>query len=148
MKTTESGGPTGYDAGKKVNGRKRQVMVDTDVRGLIVEPQAASVQRRRTARAAPVAPLVPVREHGLRRQQLCWRRPATATCINVEIARKPKDQIGFAVHPRRWVVERFFAWISRNRRLWSDPEATLASAEAFLYAASVMILVRRIARAA
>jgi transposase len=59
-------------------------------------------------------------------------RPATATWIDVEIVRKPKDQIGFAVHPRRWVVERFFAW----RRLWKDPEATLASAMAFLNAAS------------
>ncbi|MCJ2108469.1 IS5/IS1182 family transposase, partial [Methylobacterium sp. E-041] len=48
--------------------------------------------------------------------------------------------------PRRWVVERFFGWISRNRRLWKDPEATLASAQAFLYAA-VMILVRRLSRA-
>ena len=76
------------------------------------------------------------------------KRPATATSIDVEIVRKPKDQVGFAVHPRRWVVERFFAWISRNRRLWKDPEATLASAKAFLYAASVMILVRRLARAA
>jgi putative transposase len=73
-------------------------------------------------------------------------RPATATIITVEIVRKPPDQIGFAVHPRRWVVERFFAWISRNRRLWKDPEATLASARAFLYAAAVLILVRRLAR--
>ena len=44
-------------------------------------------------------------------------------------------------------VERFFGWISRNRRLWKDPEATLASAQAFLYAAAVMILVRRLGRA-
>lgn len=71
-----------------------------------------------------------------------------ATSIDVEIVRKPKDQVGFAVHPRRWVVERFFAWISRNRRLWKDPEATLASAKAFLNAASVMILVRRLAKTA
>ncbi|CDZ73701.1 Hypothetical protein NGAL_HAMBI2610_53330 [Neorhizobium galegae bv. orientalis] len=48
----------------------------------------------------------------------------------------PKDQVGFAVHPKRWVVERFFAWISRNWRLWKDPEANIKSAEAFLYAAS------------
>ena len=73
-------------------------------------------------------------------------RPASATCIAIEIVRKPPDQVGFAVHPRRWVVERFFAWISRNRRLWKDPEATLASARAFLYAASVMLLTRRLAR--
>ncbi len=45
-------------------------------------------------------------------------------------------------------VERFFAWISRNRRLWKDPESILASARAFLYAAAVMILVRRLARSA
>jgi transposase len=46
------------------------------------------------------------------------------------------------------VVERFFAWVNRNRRLWKDPEATLASAKAFLYAAAVMILVRRLGRSA
>ena len=72
--------------------------------------------------------------------------PAQATSIIIEIVRKPPDQVGFAVHPRRWVVERFFAWISRNRRLWKDPEATLTSARAFLYAASVMLLVRCLGR--
>jgi putative transposase len=72
---------------------------------------------------------------------------ATATLIAVEIVRKKPDQIGFAVNPRRWVVERFFAWIGRNRRLAKDFEATIDSAGAFLYAASVMLLVRRIARA-
>src|SRR5215217_6384672 len=71
--------------------------------------------------------------------------PASATSITIEIVRKAADQVGFAVHPRRWVVERFFAWISRNRRLWKDPEATLASARAFLYAASIMLLTRRLA---
>ena len=60
--------------------------------------------------------------------------------------RKAAGQIGFAVQPRRWVVERFFAWIGRNRRLARDFEATIASAEAFLYAASVMLLLRRLAR--
>ena len=73
---------------------------------------------------------------------------ATATVIAVEIVRKSPDQVGFAVHPRRWVVERFFAWINRNRRLAKDFEATIASARVFLYAASVMLLVRRLARAA
>ena len=116
---------------------------------------------------------------------------ATATVIAVEIVRKSPDQVGFAVQPRRWVVERFFAWIEhqirdrlsfmrflglglegrvpdaktvwlyreqltqagvirlyRNRRLAKDFEATIASARAFLYAASVMLLVRRLAQAA
>jgi len=49
-------------------------------------------------------------------------KPASATIIAVEIVRKPPDQVGSAVHPPQWVVERFFAWISRNRRLWKDPE--------------------------
>lgn len=71
-------------------------------------------------------------------------RPGTATSITV--VRKPPDQVGFAVHPRRGVVERFFAWTSRNRRLWKDPETTIASARAFPYAASVLILVSRLAR--
>jgi putative transposase len=71
---------------------------------------------------------------------------AKATVIAVEIVRKNPDQVGFAVQPRRWVVERFFAWINRNRRPAKDFEATIDSARAFLYAASVMLLVRRLAR--
>jgi putative transposase len=66
--------------------------------------------------------------------------------IAVEIVRKHPDQVGFAVHARRWVVERFFAWINRNRRLAKDVEATIRSDVAFLYAASVMLLTRRLAR--
>jgi putative transposase len=72
---------------------------------------------------------------------------AKATLIAVEIVRKNPDQVGFAVNPRCWVVERFFAWIGRNRRLAKDFEATIESARAFLYVASVMPLARRIARA-
>lgn len=69
-KTNETGGPRGYDSGKKVMGGTR---------------------------------------------------------IAVEIVRRKPDQIGFAVQPRRWVVERFFfAWINRNRRLRKDAEATIA----------------------
>ena len=67
-------------------------------------------------------------------------RVASATPIRVEIVRKPKQQVGFAVHARRWVIERFFAWIGRNRRLAKDFEASIASANTFLYAASVTIL--------
>ena len=74
-------------------------------------------------------------------------RVANATPIVVEIVRKLPNQVGFKLLPRRWVVERFFAWIGRNRRLAKDFEATIDSARAFLYAASVMLLVRRIARA-
>jgi transposase len=147
VKTTESGGPRGYDAGKKIKGRKRQVMVDTDGRGLVLDPQAANVQDRdgapavlRLSRRA-----FPFITKAFADMGFAGKRPAMATSIIVEIVRKPKNQVGFAVHPRRWVVERFFAWISRNRRLWKDPETTISSAKAFLYAASVMLLVRRLA---
>ena len=75
-------------------------------------------------------------------------RVATATRIAVEIVREHPDQVGFAVPPRRWVVERFFARLGRNRRLAKDVGATLASATAFLYAASVLLLIRRLARPA
>ena len=149
VKTTESGGSRGYDAGKKVKGRKRQVMVDTDGRALVLDPQPANVQDRDGA--VPVLRLsrrsFPFVSKAFADAGYSGDRPATATLVRVEIVRKPPDQVGFAVHPRRWVVERFFAWISRNRRFWKDPEATLASAKAFLYAASVMILLRRMARA-
>jgi transposase len=149
VKTTESGGPRGYDAGKKVKGRKRQVMVDTDGRGLVLEPQPADVQDRD---GAPIVLRLsrrsfPFIAKAFADMGFAGEKPTQATSIIIEIVRKPPDQVGFAVHPRRWVVERFFAWISRNRRLWKDPEATLASARAFLYAASVMLLTRRLARA-
>jgi transposase len=148
VKTTESGGPRGYDAGKKVKGRKRQAMVDTDGRALVLQAQPASVQDRDGA--GPVLrasrrrwPFVAL---GYADSGYVGERVSTASPIRIEIVRKPEGQIGFAVHARRWVVERFFAWIGRNRRLAKDFEATIASAEAFLYAASVMLLLRRLAR--
>jgi transposase len=148
VKTTESDGPRGYDSGKKVKGRKRQVMVDTDGRGPVLEPQPADVQDRDgtpgVLRLSPRS--FPFIVTAFADSGYAGEAPAQAASILIEIVKKPPDQVGFAVHPRRWVVERFFAWISRNRRLWKDPEATLTSARAFLYAASVMLLVRRLGR--
>jgi putative transposase len=148
VKTTEAGGPRGYDAGKKVKGRKRHALVDTDGRALVLQTHAASIQDRDGA-----LPLLkasrrsfPFIECAFADSAYAADRVAHATRIAIEIVRKRPDQIGFAVHPRRWVVERFFAWISRNRRLAKDFEASIASAEAFLYAASVMLLTRRLAR--
>jgi transposase len=102
--------------------------------------------RRRGSASQSLAPIIPLHRAGLRRQRVCRREVAKATLIVVEIVRKNPDQVGFAVNPRRWVVERFFAWIGRNRRLAKDFEATIDSARAFLYASSVMLLVRRMAR--
>lgn len=73
-------------------------------------------------------------------------RVAASSTIRVKIVRKPKGQVGFAVHARRWVVERFFAWLGRNRRLAKNFEATIASAEAFLYAASAILLLHGLIR--
>jgi transposase len=75
-------------------------------------------------------------------------RVANATSIVVEIVRKLPHQVGFQVLPRRWMIERFFAWINRNPRLAKDFEGTIASAKAFLRAACVMLLTRRLARSA
>lgn len=149
VKTTEAGGPRGYDAGKKIKGRKRHALVDTDGRGLVLEPHSASLQDRDSG-----GPLLqasrrpfPFIEKVFADSGYAGNKVATATVIAVEIVRKNPDQVGFAVQPRRWVVERFFAWINRNRRLAKDFEATIDSARAFLYAASVMLMVRRLARA-
>lgn len=148
VKTTEAGGPRGYDAGQKIAGRKRHALVDTDGRGLLLEPHSASIQDRdgggpmlRASRN-----LFPFIARVFADAGYDHDRVTTATSIVVEIVRKAKDQVGFAVLPRRWVVERFFAWINRNRRLAKDFEATIDSARAFLYAASIMLLVRRLAR--
>ena len=150
VKTTEAGGPRGYDAGKKVLGRKRHAMVDTDGRPLVLQVGPASVQDRDGA-----VPLLqasrgsfPFIEHAFADSAYAAERVANATRIAIEIVRKPADQVGFAVQARRWVIERCFAWLGRNRRLAKDFEATVASATAFLYAASAMLLIRRLARCA
>jgi putative transposase len=150
VKSTEAGGPRGFDAAKKIKGRKRHALVDTDGRALELQVQAASVQDRDGA--VPV--LQTSREQYPRLEKVfadsvyAGERVANATSIVVEIVRKLPDQVGFQVLPRRWVVERFFAWINRNRRLAKDFEGTIASATAFLYAACVMLLTRRLARSA
>jgi len=148
VKTTEAGGPRGYDAGKKVLGRKRHALVDTDGRALKLHAHPASVQDRDGAGPLLVASRrrFPFIERVFADAGYAGERVARATRITVEIVRKPAGQVGFAVHPRRWVVERFFAWLGRNRRLAKDFEATIASAEAFLYAASAMLLLRRLGR--
>lgn len=150
VKTVEAGGPSGYDAGKKIKGRKRHAMVDTDGRALVIQAHPADVQDRDGA-----IPLLkssrgsfPFVELAFADSAYVAQRVKDATCIAIEVVKKIADQVGFQVLPRRWVVERFFAWINRNRRLAKDFEGTLASAQAFLYAASVLLLTRRLARSA
>ena len=149
VKTVEAGGPRGYDAGKKIKGRKRHAMVDTDGRALVLQAHPADVQDRDGA-----IPLLQASRRSFPFVELAFadsaysaRRVEEATCIAIEVVRKIAGKVGFQVLTRRWVVERFFAWINRNRRLAKDFEASVASATTFLYAASVMLLTRRLARA-
>lgn len=150
VKTTEAGGPCGYDAGKKVKGRKRHVMVDTDGRPLVIQVHAANIQDRDGA-----IPLLvesrescPTIEHVFADGAYNSDRVRQATPIVIEVVKKLPDQVGFQVLRKRWVVERFLAWINRNRRLAKDFERTIASAVAFLYLATIMLLTRRLARSA
>jgi len=152
VKTTESGGPCGYDAGKKVKGRKRHIVTDT--LGLLVGAaiHPADVQDRDGAVLViqDLYDLFPWLRHlfadgAYAGQKL---RDALAKFGNwtVEIVRRSDHAAGFEIIPRRWVVERTFAWLNRNRRLAKDFEASIASAKAWLLIASVQLLVRRVAR--
>ena len=152
VKTTESGGPRGYDAAKKVKGRKRHIVTDTG--GLLVgaEVHPADIQDR------DGAVLVIEAIH----QLFPWLRHLFADSVyngpnlyaalaklgnwTIEIVKRAADAIGFQLLPRRWVVERTFAWLNRNRRLAKDFEASIASAKAWVYIASLQLLARRLAR--
>lgn len=152
VKTTESGGPRGFDAGKRIKGRKRHIATDTLglMLGAVVHP--ADIQDR------DGAPLV------LRSIRHAWPRlrhvfadggyagPKLRDAMqghgdwSIEIIKRSDTASGFEVLPRRWVIERTFAWLGRSRRLAKDWEATTASSEAWLLIAHIRILVRRLAR--
>lgn len=141
-------GQRGYDPARRVVGRKRHALVDTDGRllGACVSP--ASLHDSHGGIALLRAP----REHWPFLQR-CFAdsayagpRVAAATAIAVTIVSAPSGQKGFAVQPRRWVIERSFAQAGRCRRLARDHEATPAAALGFFVLANAMLLVRRLAR--
>lgn len=151
VKTTESGGPRGYDAGKKVKGRKRHILTDTG--GLLVGAvvHAADVQDRDGAPQvlAAIRTLCPWLRHVFADGAYAGEKLETALDgkgeWTFEIIRRSDAIQGFEVLPRRWVVERTFAWLNRNRRLAKDFEETLESSTAWLFLASVQLMARRIA---
>jgi transposase len=102
VKTTEAGGPRGYDAAKKLNGRKRHALVDTDGRGLVLEPHPGSIQDRDGG--APVLQVsrrfFPFIQRVFADSGYAGEKVAKATLIAVEIVRKNADQVGFAINPR------------------------------------------------
>jgi putative transposase len=179
-KTTGVGGEhRGYDGGKKVRGRKRHLLVDTE--GLVLK---AKVHSAKVADQDGIGLLLESARTGLSHLKHLWldagyegrgKRWAEETFgLSVEVVRKPPQPVpeevariwaaewakegeeidwqklmpprGFRVLPRRWVVERTFSWLSQNRRMSKDYERLCATGEAFVYAAMIRLMVRRLAR--
>ena len=145
----------GYDAGKKVNGRKRHIAVDTIGLLLTVLVTAASVQDRDAARpllwnlrrAFPSVKLAWA-DGGYAGKLVTWARTRLKPRMTLEIVKRPDDLHTFKVLPRRWVVERTLAWITRHRRTVRDYERLPAHHETYIYWAMIIIMTRRLARPA
>lgn len=152
-KTTESGGPRGFDAAKRVRGRKRHMVTDTQGFPLAVLVHAANIQDNHGA----VPLLESLRQRFPKLRHIFADRVYRGDKLRSAIAQFGKwtieivtrsERIGtFKPEPKRWVIERTFAWLGRNRRLTKDFERTVASAQAWFLIASVQLLTRRLARA-
>jgi putative transposase len=151
VRSADHGGAVGYDAAKKTQGRKRHLLVDTLGLVLGVWITTASTPERQGAQ-------------GLLSRVLGWftwlrkmwvdggySGPEFAAWVRtirpklaVEVVRRCDDLKGFKVLPRRWVVERTFGWLMKQRRLVRDYEKTTTSAEAMVYIAMIRIMLRRL----
>ncbi len=155
VKTTEQGGEHGYDGGKKINGRKRHILVDTMGLLLAVVITTAAVD---DGAAAPgvVGKLDPKDYPRLKklwgdnkyhnhsfRQWLALNRPGW----ELEVKTREPGVKGFAVLPKRWVVERTFAWNGRYRRNSRDYERRTDSSESMIRISSLHLMLRRLAPA-
>ena len=152
VKTTEAGGPRRLNAGKKIKGRKRHIVTDTlgNLVGLVIHP--ANVQDRDGAPAV----LKSIRARYLRLQHVFadggYAGPKLKGRLEkigkwtIQIVKRSDTAEGFELLPRRWVVERTFAWLGRCRRLAKDFEATIASATAWVLLAHIRLLTRKITR--
>ena len=142
---------SGFDSHKKVNGRKRHLLVDTLGLLVTVVVTPASTQDRDTALILARR----ARSRGRHRLALIWADggydgPWAAWArhehaITVQVVRRPTDQQGFTVLPRRWVVERTNAWISRRRRCARDYERLPEHHAAMVHWAAILQLTRRLA---
>ena len=152
VKTTESGGPRGFDVAKRIKGRKRHITTDTQGSLLYVLVQPANVQDNHGA--VPLLRIVgrmfPTLRHVF--ADRVYRGPKLLDALAdlgewvIEIVTRSQSFGTFKPEPRRWVVERTFAWFGRNRRLAKDFEASIASAQVWVLIASVRLLSRRLAR--
>jgi len=151
VKTTESSGTRGYDAGKKVNGIKRHIVVDTLGLILKVVVHTADIQDRDGARL-----LLEKIKNCFPRLQKIWADGGYAgtlvewvqrTCgWMLEIVKRSDVAKGFKLLPHRWIVERTFGWLNRSRRLSKNYERLSASSEAMVYLAMMPLMTRRLAK--
>ncbi len=155
VKTSNHPGVRGYDAGKKVLGRKRHLVVDTLglILGVLVTP--ASVTDRQGA--AQLLPAVLLRHGGLRQlwadggySGASWFEPLQRLLprrgLRLEIVKRSDGaRGGFRVQPKRWIVERSFAWLTHARRLVKDYETKIENSTAFILIAASRLMLRRLA---
>lgn len=150
VKTTEeSAAKRGFDAGKKINGRKRHILVDTLGLRLAVKVHAADIQDRDGAKLLfercrdrlPRLFLIWA-DGGYRGKLIEWM---ALNCLwMLEIVKRSAAVKGFQVLPRRWVVERTFAWLNKQRRLSKDHERECQTSEAWIYLAMTNVMLKRI----
>lgn len=151
VKTTSRGGVRGYDAGKRVKGRKRHILVDTLGLLITVVVLAANIQDRDGAKIVCTRA-----KRRLPRLRLLWADGSYAGKLVdwlydtyhwlLTIIKRTDHTPGFRLLPRRWVVERTFAWLGNYRRLSKDYEYLPATSEAMIYLAMAYLMVRRLAR--
>ena len=153
-RTTEAAAPEtrGTDANKRVKGRKRHVLVDTTGLVLCVAVTTANVQDKAGA-------LVALRRLGGGGKKLrrIWADGAYRTArghlaswvarhgVTLTVIERPEGQRGFTLLPRRWVVERTFAWLSQSRRLSKDYERLAETSETLIYVAMMRLMLQRLA---
>jgi putative transposase len=149
VKTDEQANGRGYDAGKKVKGRKRHILVDT--LGLLLKASVltADIQDRDGAKI-----LFSEIKEQMPRLQLIWADGdyrgkliewVAVHCLWVlEIVKRSDQEKTFKVLPKRWIVERTFSWLNRNRRLSKDYERKIESSEAWLYLSMSILMLKRL----
>jgi putative transposase len=153
VKTTDQAGARGYDAGKKLMGRKRHLLVDTLGLVLAVCVTEASVQDRDGARR-----LLKFLAHRFSQLVCVWADGGYAGALvgwlwglrtrrklRLDVVKRGAAQRGFAVLPKRWIVERTFGWLVKWRRLRCDYEQRTDHSEAFIYIAMIGVMTRRLA---
>jgi len=151
VETTESGGPRGFDAGKKIKGRKRHIVTDTEGHLVGLQVHAADIQDRDGAvgTLASIRKLYPWLRHIFADGGYAGDKLKGALAElgpwTVEIVKRCDTAKGFVLLPRRWVVKRTFAWLNRCRRSAKDFEATIESAVAWVFIAHIRRMTRSLA---